>query len=143
MTRLSFVGRAIAVSALVPLLLAAGCGGEDPPAPATCDPIKILNDNCAACHSSTGTMGSLVLISADPAAALIGVQAKGSLASGAPACMGRGVLLEPTLPARGLFFDKFNDPPPCGDRMPSLLPPLPQADVNCLKTWATEEINKR
>src|SRR5687767_13007746 len=45
MTRLSFVGRSagrklpsIVASALFPLLLAVGCGGEDPPASTTCDP---------------------------------------------------------------------------------------------------------
>jgi hypothetical protein len=150
MTRLSFVGRfagartlAIAASAFLPLLLAAGCGGEETPGPAPmCNALEIIQDpnSCASCHGATGTMGMLVLTGADPASQLIGVQAKGTEL---PGCAGQGVLIEPDLPARGIFFDKFNAQPSCGKRMPNIGAALTAAQVDCLKAWATQEINKR
>lgn len=87
----------------------------------------ILNPQCGTCHGSTGTMGSLDLLSP-------GVEAR--LLNQPSVLCDNETLVIPGNPDRSYFFRKMVDAMPhCGDRMPQGHPPLDDVLLACLRNW--------
>jgi hypothetical protein len=114
---------------------AVGDGGL-PPGCATAN--TIFQNKCLACHStaSAPSFGGFDMEKLGWAQAMIG----GAIPDNAPPtnkCAGQGfVFLERgTMPARGLFLDKFKPTPPCGVRMPQI-GTVTAAEVTCIQNWA-------
>jgi len=116
----------------------AACGGQldDPQSFLTadggtstgCDAVaQVFMPRCSACHSGKQPMGDLDLVSGDVASRLIGQPSSGC----------EGMLVEASLPAAGVLFDKLADKPACGERMPQGAPALASKDRACLSAWVT------
>ena len=114
----------------------AAADGRLPPGCATAN--TIFQNKCVACHSTAAapTFGGFDMEKPGWAQAMIG----GTIPNNAPPsnkCAAQGfVFLERgTMPARGLFLDKFKPVPPCGVRMPQI-GTVSAAEVSCIQDWA-------
>jgi hypothetical protein len=113
--------------------------GADGPIPAGCaDAARIIQANCASCHTSPPSpiYANLDLTSAGVASRLVG---KPAYTGASGECGGMGNLLDPVrLPATGILIDKINfSPTVCGSGMPyTPAAPLSATDVACLQAWA-------
>ena len=85
----------------------------------------IFVEKCGACHGSTPQLNHLDLGSPDVFKRLVGV---------ASTCGGRP-LVESKAPASGVLIDKLTTAPPCGARMPFSMPPLSDAEIDCVAAW--------
>ena len=116
------------------LVAAAGCGDQtataaDAPGTDGCGARQLVLVNCSGCHDGISeTTGFLDLTSPDSIAGLIGQPAAGpKCAAGAP------VLIDAD--GSGLFLDKLQSPPPCGDQMPQGTFPLSSEEIACVTSW--------
>jgi hypothetical protein len=135
-----FPARALSLTApLAACLLLAGCP-EDPP-PFECEPAnvpaEIIVPSCggpgASCHGTGSIFG------------LYGVMPELLLstnASGLSLACADMPLVNPTLPADGVLFRKLVGTE-CGAQMPLGLPPLSAAQVECIRSWVTEQRTTR
>jgi hypothetical protein len=117
----------------VALVAAASCGGEAAPADALgtggCNAREVVIVNCTGCHDGVSDVtGFLDLTSPDSIATLVGKPAQG------PKCAASGAILINT-DGSGLFLDKLNSPPPCGDQMPQGTFPLSSEEIACVASW--------
>jgi hypothetical protein len=117
----------------VALVAAAGCGGGKNSASTdaldSCGARDIVVVNCSGCHDGVSeTTGFLDLTSPDSVASLVGKPAAG------PKCAATGAVLINT-DGRGLFLDKLQSPPPCGDQMPQGTFPLTAEEIACVTSW--------
>jgi len=116
----------------VALVAAAGCGGGQSTSTDAldgCGARTIIYANCSGCHDGVSeTTGFLDLTSPDSIAALVGKPAAG------PKCAASGAILIDT-DGRGLFLDKLDSPPPCGDQMPQGTFPLSAEEIACVTSW--------
>jgi hypothetical protein len=116
----------------VALIATAGCGGS-PSAPMdaldSCGARQIVLVNCSGCHDGVSeTTGFLDLTAPDSVAMLVGKPAAG------PKCAAGGAVLINT-DGSGLFLDKLQSPPPCGDQMPQGTFPLTSEEIACVASW--------
>ena len=115
------------------LVTAASCG--DPPATADargtdgCGARQLVLVNCSGCHDGVSeTTGFLDLTSPDSIADLVGQPAAGpKCAAGTPVLINND--------GSGLFLDKLQSPPPCGDQMPQGTFPLSSEEIACVTSW--------
>jgi hypothetical protein len=89
---------------------------------------NILQPRCGACHAAAQASAARTVDLISP-----GVRQR--LSGTALGCVGRRLIVtEPRV--GGHFFDKLADAVPnCGTRMPPSGPPLPAAEIDCLRTW--------
>ena len=115
------------------LVAAASCGDQAATADALgtdgCGARQLVLVNCSGCHDGVSeTTGFLDLRSPDSIAGLVGQPAAG------PKCTaGAPVLINAD--GSGLFLDKLQSPPPCGDQMPQGTFPLSSEEIACVTSW--------
>ena len=115
------------------LVAAASCGDQAATADALgtdgCGARQLVLVNCSGCHDGVSeTTGFLDLTSPDSIAGLVGKPAAG------PKCVaGAAVLINAD--GSGLFLDKLQSPPPCGDQMPQGTFPLSSEEIACVTSW--------
>jgi len=115
------------------LAAAASCGDRSVTADALgtdgCGARQLVLVNCSGCHDGVSeTTGFLDLTSPDSIAGLVGKPAAG------PKCVaGAAVLIDTD--GSGLFLDKLQSPPPCGDQMPQGTFPLSSEEIACVTSW--------
>jgi len=113
--------------------LASSCSGEPTDGNAACDVPALLAQNCGGnvCHGSEEPAAGLDLVSAGVEERLIGVP-------GSVACAEQ-ILIEPEFPDNSLLIEKVSaEAPSCGRPMPPGGPPLTDAQLECLRTFALE-----
>ena len=115
------------------LAAAASCGDRSATADALgadgCGARQLVLVNCSGCHDGLSeTTGFLDLRSPDAIAGLVGKPAAG------PQCVaGAAILINAD--GSGLFLDKLQSPPPCGDQMPQGTFPLSSEEIACVTSW--------
>jgi len=117
----------------VALAEAAGCGAANTSASNdaldSCGARELIVVNCSGCHDGVSeTTGFLDLTSPDSVANLVGKPAAG------PKCAATGAVLINN-DGSGLFLDKLQSPPPCGDQMPQGTFPLSAEEIACVTSW--------
>lgn len=93
-----------------------------------------------ACHDANGSAANFDMASPGWETHLVGVTPKGGGSVASKCAPGpnatKPYLVKGSNPATGLFMDKFQSIPPCGDSMPMLTGPITAADMACIKAWA-------
>jgi hypothetical protein len=116
----------------VAMVAAAGCGGGKSmsnDALDSCGARDLIYANCSGCHDGVSeTTGFLDLTARESIAGLVGKPAAG------PKCAASGAVLINT-DGSGLFLDKLQSPPPCGDQMPQGTFPLSAEEIACVASW--------
>jgi hypothetical protein len=77
------------------------------------------------CHGALSPQQGLDLVSPGVASRVVGVAAKGCVAT----------LADPKNPQNSLLYQKLAPKPPCGSQMPLARTPLSTADASCLLNW--------
>jgi hypothetical protein len=107
-------------------------GGSHPPG-------KYYCTLAGACHDVSKSATGLDMLSPGWEQKLVGTfPSHGSLPIADSLCLDstEPYLIKGSLPARGLFLDKFSVQPPCGQTMPSLPPLVSAEDMDCIQRWA-------
>jgi hypothetical protein len=125
----------------VALVAAAGCGAANTSASNdaldSCGARELIVVNCSGCHDGVSeTTGFLDLTSPDSVANLVGKPAAG------PKCASTGAVLI-NGDGSGLFLDKLQSPPPCGDQMPQGTFPLSAEEIACVTSWLASVAHTR
>jgi len=104
-------------------------GGADAGGTGPCGdvPTRVFIPSCggSGCHGKTAPQQGLDLESAGVATRLLG---KSGMECPA-------VLADPANPEGSLIYTKLLPSPSCGAQMPFARPPLPAADIACVKAW--------
>jgi hypothetical protein len=109
-----------------------------------CDVTTLVNQtyNCTlpgACHDAAMSATGLDMTSLDWPQKLVGtLPSNGPNIVSPSLCLSvnEPYLIKGTLPAQGLFLDKFKANPPCGTQMPDLGVPVSAEDLDCFQRWA-------
>jgi hypothetical protein len=108
-----------------------GAGGGGNAGPCGDVPTAIFAPKCGGtgCHGGVGPQQGLDLEAPGVAARVVGIPAK--------ECT--GILADPANPTGSILYTKLLSGGACGAQMPLARPVLPQAEIDCIKTWIQEQ----
>jgi hypothetical protein len=104
-----------------------GGGGEGPDAAPECDVPVLFQQKCggAGCHGATSPSAGLDLVSPGVEERIVEK----------PASQGLGVIVRAGRPEDSVLYDRVQEMPTNGARMPLSGPPLGDAEVVCIRDW--------